>query len=388
MEPYSKTSDLFSKKRKSSNGDEGDRISSLPDDIIIHQILGRSESPFKQSAQLSVLSKRWNHIYHSQPNLEFDTFGLESKQPEDLHAAMEACTRFFECRSKNSIPTESVTIIESTAYESDPLPVDFLNKIFDLTAKVSPRKIEINLTTRYVIPQSFLIRNEDDDHGDDNYQFFRRLTILKLGGCSFRAYQAIENPNFQGFGISLKELYLTYVAFPEDGILDAMVSAASRLETLSLSSIYGIKRFRVKDHPSLKTITAQNFNSVKEIEITGLESLENLKIIFHSRISSFRISSTPNLKDVDIKGPDIIGDLVYEEFLKLISECQSLKSIAVENIAALLKFKIVNTNQLRKVKLTWNFMDIELDSSEADGDLITSFVIRVAQTISRNALAD
>ncbi|CAN0914609.1 hypothetical protein LINGRAHAP2_LOCUS28670 [Linum grandiflorum] len=326
-----------------------DRISSLPDDIIIHQIIGISESPFKQSAQLSILSKRWNHIYHSCPTLIFDGSGLEYKKPQDLAAATEACKRFFRRRSKNSIPTESVTIINTT-FLSNPLLKGFLPEILDLTAKISPRKVKINLCP------------------------FRNWYVSS-GAC-----QAIKTPNRQGFGISIKELYLRSVSFPEDGILDAMVSAASHLEKLSLDSIYLIKKFRVKDHPSLKSIAAKSI-VIEEFEIAGVNSLETLRI-FQMRIGCFRISSTPNLKHLDIEGGDV-GNLENGNLLKLVSEYRSLESIAYEDgksTALSTKFKIVNTNQIRKVELKWhNIAVVELDASELDGDFVTCFVTALAQ---------
>ncbi|CAN0914615.1 hypothetical protein LINGRAHAP2_LOCUS28675 [Linum grandiflorum] len=344
-------------KKRSVGPEKTDRISSLPDDII-HQILGRTEIPFKISAQLSVLSKRWNHIYHSCPILILDG---ESKQTEEFIAATEACKKLFQRRSRSSIPTESITIIEPWR---KPSPDGFLDEIVDLTAKISPREVDLDLATihsnRYVIPRRFLIRQRNYDDDDDDNQFFRRLTKLKLKECSFRAYQAIETPNFQGLGISLTELNLVSMSFPEDGILDAMVSAACRLEKLCLGWIDGIKRFRVKDHPSLKLIAAKKLD-LEEFEIAGVDSLATLEI-FRMRIGCFRVSSTPNLKHLDIEEPnpervDIMrgdfGDLKDGNLLKFILDHPSLESIAYDDgksVATSTKFKIVNTKEIRKVE--------------------------------------
>ncbi|CAN0914611.1 hypothetical protein LINGRAHAP2_LOCUS28671 [Linum grandiflorum] len=366
--------------KRSVGPEKTDRISSLPDDII-HQFLGRSECPFKISAQLSVLSKRWNHIYHSCPTLILDG---QSKQTEDFIAATEACKKLFQRRSRSSIPTETITIIEPWR---KPSPDGFLDEIVDLTAKISPREVDLDLTTihsnRYVIPRRFLIcqRNYDDD--DDDNQFFRRLTKLKLKECSFRAYQAIETPNFQGLGISLTELNLVYVSFPVDGILDAMISAACRLEKLRLGSIDGIKKFRVKDHPCLKLIAAKELD-VEEFEIAGVDSLETLEI-FGMRIGCFRVSSTPNLKRLDINEGADVEDLKNGNLLKFILDYPSLESIAYDGGRSVAKFKIFNTKQVQKVEFKWhNRVVAELDASELDGDFITSFVTALAETYNKH----
>ncbi|CAN0914618.1 hypothetical protein LINGRAHAP2_LOCUS28676 [Linum grandiflorum] len=176
------------------------------------------------------------------------------------------------------------------------------------------------------------------------------------------------------------------MSFPEDGILDAMVSAACRLEKLCLGSIDGIKRFRVKDHPSLKLIAAKKLD-LEEFEIAGVDSLATLEI-FRMRIGCFRVSSTPNLKHLFIEEPnpervDIMrgdfGDLKDGNLLKFILDHPSLESIAYadgKSVARSTKFKIVNTKQIRKVEFkVENKVLAELDASEFDGDFITCFVL-------------
>ncbi|CAN1843877.1 hypothetical protein LINPERHAP1_LOCUS37276 [Linum perenne] len=86
-------------------------------------------------------------------------------------------------------------------------------------------------------------------------------------------------------------------------------------------------------------------------------------------LRSFRVSSTPNLKVLDIKR-NFDG---YVDLMKFISEFPSLESIKYGRNHH--QFDIINTNKLRQVTFNWRFCNVvvEIDASEVD-DFITSFL--------------
>ncbi|CAN1843833.1 hypothetical protein LINPERHAP1_LOCUS37256 [Linum perenne] len=319
-----------------------DGISALPDDVI-HQILTRSESPIKHAARLSLLSKTWNQILLAYQISKFDDSCLQSKQPHERISAAESFKIFLRRRSSSTnSSTESVRIkIRTRIWDKEFLP-GFLDDMLELTARVSPREIDVNLLPAcpwYIIPRLFI-------ENSNIRSLHRRLEVLKLKGCSFPDHGI----SLGDFGISLKVIRLESVSFPSDGILDTMVACASRLETLKLYNICGVSRFQVTNHPNLKYVKVRGFKS-GEFEIKGAHSLEKLRIS-SSNMSCFRVSSTPNLKVLDTKGCSTVNHV------KLISEIPSLESF-VDGIVS-----IVRTSKLRQVKLQWFSSIIEIDDPD------------------------
>ncbi|CAN1843872.1 hypothetical protein LINPERHAP1_LOCUS37272 [Linum perenne] len=168
---------------------------------------------------------------------------------------------------------------------------------------------------------------------------FRRITVLHLKGCTFPHGISLE-----GMGISLEVLCLDSVRFLGHGILDTMITCASRLENLKLCRID--RRFQVANHPNLKTVKVGR------------------KGFF------FRVSSIANLKDLHIQS----RYLKFEDLMKLIAEFPSLESIKYDDYQY--HFDIVNTNKRREIEFRWcqsSNIVIEIDASGVD-DFITSFL--------------
>ncbi|CAN0901545.1 hypothetical protein LINGRAHAP2_LOCUS21480 [Linum grandiflorum] len=325
-----------------SEAEGEDRISSLPDEII-HDILDRLRSP-KRIAKLSFLSKRWNHLWLSYPILKLNSCEFRwPMQSGDLfydRAPIEPLKAFaatlLRKLSHNRAASITTVRISAASYRWGPkFCSGFLDDVLDLLASSSTHEIDFrfghdcNLDeldppdyTAYNVPQRLLQ--------------FQNLKVLKLAFCDFRLYgdevtsDTNDNNPFAGLASCLELLELDHVSFPNDGILNSIISGASRLKTLILYSVFGIGRFQVRNHPNLRVLKARRMVG-DIVEITGCRSLRTLKLFYWEK-GELQVSSTPNLKVLYIEntdcGPPVITD---KEFGKLIREFPSLKSVTLEN---------------------------------------------------------
>ncbi|CAN1123035.1 hypothetical protein LINPERHAP2_LOCUS1637 [Linum perenne] len=238
-------------------GEEEDRISSLPDEII-HQILARLRSP-KQVAQFNTLSRRWPRILSSYSML------------------------------LSVIDVESISIQTDYTWKSY---LDFHDRILELASEFSPREMDISFgyhpSPAYEIPRGFFSQNGKQ---------FIRLDVLKLKYCRFDLYTDLT-ANFSCLDSSLKVLCLEVVVFPNEGILHSIIHEASLLETLTLKKIIVTPdwKLQVRNHPNLKFLKVDEL-CLDLFEIGGIQSLEEVCVI-RTRMKEFRIWSTPNVKVV------------------------------------------------------------------------------------------
>ncbi|CAN0914353.1 hypothetical protein LINGRAHAP2_LOCUS28515 [Linum grandiflorum] len=348
-----------------------DRISTLPDEIIIHEILGRLQPSPEQVAQFNILSKRWSHLIQSYPILEYHETYSRSSGRERRHAAA-----ILDKFSKGNLFCVEVVRMETRVCCSQ-FYYDFYDRILGFAAEFPLlREIDIDFgcgrcnSPGYRTPiLSIIVYSIPESFFTPNGKQFARLDILKLKSCSFWRYENVALANFSCLGSSLKVLCLERVEFPNVEILHSMIDHATRLETLTLNDIpidTLSKKFQIRNHPNLKILNLFQFH-FKNLEIGGIDSLEEVRLI-GKNTKDFKMWSTPNLKVLHIEG---LGSM--ELMNKLISEHPLLESLLLECPPdETRELKIVHSVILREVTLKYPNKDVSV-AIEIDAPKLTNF---------------
>ncbi|CAN1123530.1 hypothetical protein LINPERPRIM_LOCUS3301 [Linum perenne] len=363
-----------------------DRISALPE-AIVHVIIDRLPSP-KKAAKLIFVSKRWYQLWLSDPIVKFDEYEFRSRTEftdrnpffndvvyapiEPLKGFAAAVLRKLSHQSATAAATSAVRVIVSPDRWGPEFCSSFLDHLLDLLAaqKVSSSKPmslqEIDFRFGY---DSYLnlIELEPIDYHAYNVPTrllqFNNLKVLKLAFCDFRLYSGavimsddMINP-FAAFGSCLELLELDHVSFPSARILNSIIASASRLKTLILNSIFGTGGFQVHSHPNIQVLKTDRLIGGVVVEIISAHSLEILRLTNWERDNwekgGLRVSSTPNLKVLDIQNSNVHGCQVItgNEISKLILQFPSLESVTLKCVPPIEEFEIHNSDKLREVRL-------------------------------------
>ncbi|CAN0892380.1 F-box/FBD/LRR-repeat protein At5g53840 [Linum grandiflorum] len=320
-----------------------DRISNLPDEII-HEIFAGLRST-KQPAQLTILSKRWSHLWRSYPVLDFDDRELPIRK-ENLEKFLTAAVKKFSHLQHVAAVRITLSDLQHVAAVRITLNQqrdrDLLDKRLGFVSTVTQ---ELCL---YSGPYSGC--NEVPQGLFNNHRFVS-LKVVKLQDCSFPSGSSVR------FGSFLQVFSLKYVGFPRendegDAILNSIIEDASHLETLTLSIISGIRSLQIQDHPNLKTLKASKFRYSGDFEISGVESLEILHVCYRSE-ERFRVSLSPNnnVKVLLITGTDAMKS--NEEVNKLISKFPRLESLKLIGLPSGTEVVKINGNNHKLLRSIW-----------------------------------
>ncbi|CAN0892388.1 Putative F-box/LRR-repeat protein At5g38386 [Linum grandiflorum] len=300
-----------------------DRISNLPDEII-HEIFGSLLST-KQPAQLAILSKRWTDLWRSYPVLEFyehEWAEWPSKKEEDLN-------KFLSAAGKKFADLQHVAAVRIGLRR-----VEILDKLLaSFPAEFTAQEIRFHIYDRVLPARLF--------HND---RFLSSLRVVRLIHCSFPSGSSVR------FGTSLKVLHLEFVRFPDrneegDGILNRMIEGASTLETLTLSCIRGIQRFRIRNHPKLKTLKFLGFRGC-DFEVSGTQSLEFLH--FDCSIGKYQVSAAAS-SNVKVLHMQHTWKMTNEQLNKFISQFPRLESLKLMDLPTIPDKISVNNHKLLRV---------------------------------------
>ncbi|CAN0892406.1 F-box/FBD/LRR-repeat protein At5g53840 [Linum grandiflorum] len=306
-----------------------DRISNLPDEVI-HEILGSLRST-KQPAQLAILSKRWTDLWRSYPVLEFDEQESPIRMKQNLH-------KFLSAAGKKFADLQHAAAVRITLdQQGKPEILDEL--LGSLPAEFTAQEIRIDFDFRIFPDRLF-----------NNDRFLSSLRVVRLIHCSFPSGSSVR------FGTSLKVLHLEFVSFPDrndegDGILNRMIEGASTLETLTLCEILGIRRFRIRDHPKLKTIEVSRFHCC-DFEVSGTESLEILHVRCCMERFHVSMARNNNVKVLHISGTQRMTNTELNKFISMFPRLESLKLIDLPLIPEI-TINVNNHKLLRVLWVTW-----------------------------------
>ncbi|CAN1124273.1 F-box/FBD/LRR-repeat protein At5g53840 [Linum perenne] len=283
--------------------EEENRVVELPDELI-HEILIRLR-PQKEAARAAILSKRWTNIwsFNIHPILEIDDTVLKSLS----RFLAVADQKFSRLKTMEAV---RIAISIPSQIESD----DFVQPLFSLAAKFSPREIDIHLRIPLDSYQAYTAAPFFDARLPGCKQALSTACNLIIALSSpqnrklLQHIQLLNLRNFRFFtdlplaGSSLKVLCLENVRFFCHGCLKDMIAAANLLETLTLTSITGVVIFEIQNHQNLKSIVANDIDA-KIFKVSIATSLETLRISNRNNFN-LHISSVPNLKLLQIEGKD------------------------------------------------------------------------------------
>ncbi|CAN0928428.1 F-box/LRR-repeat protein At5g02910 [Linum grandiflorum] len=327
-----------------------DRLSELPDEII-HQIISRIPNRYaKCAAKLTILSKRWKHIWLSYPVLEIDceSVGRSYRNKSGnsrlaiapsgsckLSGFCAATTKKFTGQAPRLNVEEIIISFSDLRYESEEIQ-RMLDDTLAMVSDREPEKIDIFVQYSYPIGLAPLINNP-------------RLRILNLTGCELGELSTYE------FGemINLRELYLSRFSM-DDSTLNSLIASAPSLEILELETPERDgyhKRLRICNHPKLKSILFKRFEVEDILQIKGARSLETLEFVSSSTCKEpdFEISTSPltTVRMLKIKNH---CSREARCLTSLISATPSLEELYLSDIALVDGLNIVNPT-LRRVTL-------------------------------------
>ncbi|CAN0914308.1 hypothetical protein LINGRAHAP2_LOCUS28483 [Linum grandiflorum] len=341
--------------------DGEDRISCLPDEII-HNILHRLPSP-KKVAKLSILSKRWNHLWLSYPILRLNENEFRSRselRPRYLfdktpvYAPRGPLQGFMDALlRKLSHPAATISVVRITVAEDRwgaEFCSDFLDGVMGRLVPSSTKEIDFRFGHDITFGEELIPSDYNAYNVPQRLLQFHKLKVLKLAFCSFRLYDEYENNPFAGLGSCLELLSLHHVSFPNDRSLNDMIASSPRLKSLQLFSVFGVTRFQIRNHPNLESLEANRLIG-DIVEITDCHSLHILKFTEWEK-GELQVSSTPNLKVLHIGNEYSRGVITDSQIHKFIRELPaSMESIRLRQLSLVHELELVNSEKLQKVRL-------------------------------------
>ncbi|EOA24024.1 hypothetical protein CARUB_v10017239mg, partial [Capsella rubella] len=255
-----------------------DRVSSLPDDLILNVM---SFLTTKEAASTSILSKRWRYLFAYVRALDIDNsvFLHPEENKRERKGIRQSFMDFVDrvLALQGDSPIDKFSLRCETGVDSD--------RVHQWICNVLQRGVlDINLSIDlgeigYLLVQTFISTN---------------LVELKIAsGCHI---------NFQPGHISLpvlKTLTLVEPVFSDSGQLQRLLSACPVLEALDLASVHWSYRNETLSSATLKTLTIV---SAKSLEALSFDT-PNLLCLKYSELVArdFPLVNLGNLVEAHIK---------------------------------------------------------------------------------------
>ncbi|XP_050382843.1 F-box/FBD/LRR-repeat protein At5g22700-like [Argentina anserina] len=261
-----------------------DRISALPDDILVYLV---SRLPLKEAVATSVLSRRWQNVGLSTKTLRFDAVDF---------SVYNNFRRYWPDRPEEFIEQESwkyINWVNHVLQQHRGKHVEEFRVSFCLDGRFSSsinRWIQFAMENRVEMleldfyPEAFL------RFGFEDYKFPHKLLgicIPSLGSCGY-------NIGFK----SLKVLQIRHVGVTGE-VLEYFLSSCPLLERLSVSYTQDLVNLRVIG-PSiaLKYLVIKDCDNLKSIEIRDVNIVSF--IYYGYRSTNLVISNVPLLTEVSV----------------------------------------------------------------------------------------
>nr|XP_043628007.1 F-box protein At5g03100-like [Erigeron canadensis] len=247
---------IRTQKSEEGEEEEEDRISALPDCLII-DILSRLDNT-KEAIQTGTLSKRWQHVWPSVPCLIFEDFDfIRYKRLPDFYLAVDKT--LTQCQS-NNLDKFEVFATYDKRFKSN------VSSWIHFVTSRNVQHLDIFLVYEGYPKDPFVLR-------DDSFFVNSHFTRLDLGGCLFSPVKPISWNNLTHLTISNVEIYQDSIA--------KILSGSPLLDTLMLNFCYGY---------SFLDITSK---SVKSFQVSGYEVFDEKVVVEINApyISSLKITT-------------------------------------------------------------------------------------------------
>ncbi|KAL6142944.1 hypothetical protein ACLB2K_061219 [Fragaria x ananassa] len=306
-------------KKQKLEGEDGlvDRISALPDDIVIGIV---SLLPLKDAAATCVLSRRWEHVWKFSASLDFDEddqlfarfHGLE---PDE----MDPESRRYIDRVDSVIGKHRASTIERFRVCFD-LDFHFTKSVdswveFAMNKRV--QELELEFRSVYILSG---VRGPNWINRNYMYQFPPKLLGLEME--SGLQLKHLDSSCSIGFSF-LRVLRFTNVDVSQE-VLERFLYNCPVLERLSVKSTRSLVGLRVAG-PSiaLKYLELLSCDGLNSIQISDT-NLVSLTFSQGAEISLLLISNAPSLVEVSYKTS---RSMDLPRFLTQISRCTHLEML-------------------------------------------------------------
>ncbi|CAN1751737.1 F-box/FBD/LRR-repeat protein At4g00160 [Linum perenne] len=308
-------------------GEAEDRISELPDEIL-HKILWNVTSS-KQVTKTSVLSRRWQSLWGTYPDVEFDKEEYGGRHGSIITAAFH---KFVDASIEKFPP---------------------IQRLLKLASARNAESVTILSGRDIFLPYQLL---------SDSC-----AKSLRLKGIVFDLDKYSDSPlSFT----SLRTLELEPIVFDNEQSFTSLVASCPFLETLIIGGIREVRKLLVSNVPNLEYFRIDSCLSPEEIEIEA-PALETLRLSVSNRVTKLHLI-TPQLTYLDIEH---YSSLTGEALCPVISKLQSLKFLSLYSLEELgKKLKLsIPTLEVFELYAECDLEEIELDA----GPSMSKFVLFV-----------
>ncbi|CAN1229914.1 F-box/FBD/LRR-repeat protein At5g53840 [Linum perenne] len=275
--------------KKSAAGEQVDRISELPDEIV-HSIL-RCIPCYKEIARTSLLSRRWRYLYGSYPFVESD-FTLSTIQFRKLsEATMKRFSRHKLLRMKSL-----KIFVNDTSQAAE--------QLLDLASKRKAEYVEVSSFLSFflcILPLQIL---------SNSSARFLSLNSVRLFSDKYDLLLSLN---------SLRSLHLNRVSSNDERIFTNLIASSPVLETLSIEYVSGMEKVFMPNRPASLNFAMKSlrFLQLRLVYcggergllnlITSCPLLETLELQTILDLRKLHISNHSNLKTLKIFCCDVLG---------------------------------------------------------------------------------
>jgi hypothetical protein len=271
---------------------ELDRISCLPDHIIIDQILSRL--PIKEAGRTSVLSSEWRKKWSTQSNLVFDGQCVSAASSEDPSVIKIKFLRIIDdVLLLHSGPINKVKISDSGYDLFDMNSMAYIDRwILHLSIRsIEKLVLDFWLEQRYKIPWCLF--------------YCQSLHCLELHYCWLKPPM-----EFEGFR-NLKSLALEHVTMTQDAF-EKLIFGSPLLENLTLIDFDGFTQINIHA-PNIKFIEI-----IGKFEGISFDNTPQLAKVLVDQTSQSRLHGcSSNLVNFFYHLPNIQKLLIISYFIKV-----------------------------------------------------------------------